>query len=325
MAKKNRFYYDHMGTLKGRLSSEISRPDLRELHEIRPGRHFLVVARLLLTLGLTMGALWQSRWPALWAPAALVQGFTLLGFVILLHEQVHKIIFRSPRPKMERFLGLFYAAFTTISATQFSIWHLDHHDQLGSKDQDPKRNHLSPKRNQRWFKLLYFTPALFFFYTRGSMKEARTYPLETQRIIRRERLVNIALHLGVIAALWTMGGASVMLRAYLLPLLFCFPIAFSVNRLGQHYNIDPEDPAGWSTRVDGNPIWHFLMVWSNFHLEHHYYQRVPFYNLTRLNKKLRPFFAKTGLENRTYSKLIWGWLVENHRAHTRWARNQPGN
>lgn len=319
MAKKTRYYYDHMGDLKRRLSNEIPRQDLRALHQVRPGRHFLVVGRLSLTLLVAGWALWQVRHPWLWAPAAILQGFTYLGFVILLHEQVHKIIFATSRPRLERFLGLFYAAVTGISATQFSIWHLDHHDQLGSEGEDPKRAHLSPKRNRRWFKLLYFTPALFVLYTRGAMREARTYAPEVQKTIRKERLSNIALHLAAISAILAFGGPGVLLRVYVIPLFFCFPIAFSVNRLGQHYNIDPDDPAKWSTRVDGNPIWHFLMVWSNFHLEHHYYQRVPFYNLKKLNRSLRPFFRKTGLPNRKYRELIWGWFVRNYRAHTRWA------
>ncbi len=320
--KKYRHYYQHLGDLKSRLSESLPRQQLRALHEVRAHRHFLVVGRLLLTLLLAGAALWQTRWPWLWFPAAMIQGFTLLGFVILLHEQIHKMIFATSRPRLERFLGLFYAAVTGISATQFCNWHLQHHDQLGSDSADPKRAHLSPKRNRRWFKLLYFTPALFFLYTRGALREARTYPSQTQKIIRRERLGNITLHLAILATIGVLGGPWVLLRVYVLPVFFCFPIAFSVNRLGQHYNIDPEDPAKWSTRVDGNPIWHFLMVWSNFHLEHHYYQRVPFYNLKKLNRALLPFFLKTGLRNRGYLELIWGWFVQNHRAHTRWEREK---
>ncbi|MCB1035136.1 MAG: fatty acid desaturase [Acidobacteria bacterium] len=322
--KKTRYYYEHIGDLKGRLAAAIPRQQLRELHEVRSARHFLVVGRLLLTFLAAGWALWQSRWPWLWAPAVILQGFTYLGFVILLHEQVHKIIFPTSRPKAERFLGLFYAALTGISATQFSVWHLDHHDQLGSEVEDPKRAHLSPKRNRRWFKLLYFTPALFFLYFKGAMKEARSYPPEVQKTIRRERLANTAFHLAVMATISYFGGPWVLLRVYVIPLFFGFPVAFSVNRLGQHYNIDPEDPAKWSTRVDGNPAWHFLMVWSNFHLEHHYYQRVPFYNLKKLNRALHPFFLKTGIPNRSYRELLWGWFAHNFRAHTRWARESRG-
>ena len=48
---------------------------------------------------------------------------------------------------------------------------LDHHAELGSDVGDPKRHHLSPKRNARWFKLLYATPALFPIYFRAARRE----------------------------------------------------------------------------------------------------------------------------------------------------------
>ena len=63
-----------------------------------------------------------------------------------------------------------------ISASQFTRWHLDHHDNLGSWEDDPKRHWLSPKRNARWFKLLYCTPALIPIYFRAAASEARSYP-----------------------------------------------------------------------------------------------------------------------------------------------------
>lgn len=317
--KNENYYYHNIGNLKARLNAALPRQEVRDLHRVKASRHFLVVARLLFVVALCAWALWQSRWPSLWPLAAIVQGFNILGFVILLHEQVHQIIFAKRRPRLEALLGHFYAFPSAISATQFRIWHLDHHNELGSTTADPKRAHLSPKRNQRWTKLLYFTPALFWIYARAAAREAQSYTPEEQRAIRRERWINVFLHLALAAAIATLGGPWVLLRVYVVPVFFVFPVAFVLNRLGQHYDIDPTDPAKWSTRVDGNPIWHTLMLWSNFHIEHHYYQRVPFYNLGRLNRSLRPFWHQIGLRNRTYSRLLWGWLVENRQAHTSWS------
>ena len=76
----------------------------------------------------------------------------------------------------ERGLGLAYAITSGISASQFTRWHLDHHDNLGSYEDDPKRHWLSPKRNARWYKLLYCTPVLMPLYFRAAASEARTYP-----------------------------------------------------------------------------------------------------------------------------------------------------
>jgi fatty acid desaturase len=217
------------------------------------------------------------------------------------------------------FLGGLYAFPSGISANQFKRWHLDHHDNLGSDTEDPKRYHLSPKRNARWYKLLYCTPALFPIYFRAARKETTGYPPQLQRQIAFERQFTILGHLAILALIWWQAGFTIAARVYLVPYFLVFPLAFTLNRLGQHYYIDPNDPAKWSSRVDGNAFWHFLFLYSNFHLEHHYFQSVPFYNLIALNRELRPFFARRGVENRSYGEIVWNWFVRNRQPHTNWA------
>ena len=318
-AGKQRYYYHHLGSLKRDLGEALPRTELRQLHQVQAWRHFAVLGRHLIWVALCFWALWQSRWPWLWLPAAFFQGANILGFVVLLHEQVHKIIFAKSRPRWERLLGLLYALPSGISATQFSRWHLDHHNELGHEEHDPKRAHLTPKKNARWLKLLYMTPALFVIYGRAASKEAATYPPEEQRRIFAERVFNASCHLAFAAVVVLLGGWWELLRVYVVPLYFFFPPAFVLNRLGQHFDIDPADPAKWSSRVDGNAFWRFLFLWANFHAEHHYYQRVPFYRLKALNAKLRPFYHRRGIENRRYAPMVWNWLVRNRKAHTDWS------
>lgn len=298
------------------------------MHRIDARRHFGVAARhtVLFLLCGWVGYRFESPW--IWVPAAVLQGFNILGFTILLHEQVHELIFKRRRPRWNRALGLLYALPSAISATQFKIWHLDHHSELGSDTDDPKRAHLSPKKNSRLVKALYFTPALFVLYAIAAAKEARGYPAAARRTIALERLGNLLIHGAVVyllAAGLTLGaidieggGFPAVLRAYLIPVFVCFPPAFVLNRLGQHYDIDRSNPAAWSTLVNGNRLWRFIFLWSNHHLEHHYYPGVPFYHLTKLNRELQPFFEDNGIPNRTYTQLMSGWLIHNQVPHTRW-------
>ena len=316
---KNRYYYKNIGTLKQDLADAIPREDLREMHEVVAWRHFVVVARHVALFLLCAFGLAQTRWPWIWPIAALVQGGNLLGFVVLLHEQVHHSIFAKRRPRAERILGLLYALPSGISATQFSRWHLDHHDELGNDEDDPKRAHLTPKRNARWYKLLYMTPYLFVVYARAAMVEAKGYPEEEQRRIRWERAGNVLVHVLALTGLIVLGGFWFGARIHLIPLLFCFPPLFVLNRLGQHFDIDPTDPAKWSSLVNGNAFWHFIFLWSNFHIEHHYYQRVPFYRLKDLNLALQPFYKSKKMRNLKYHSMLWGWLVKNRKAHTDWS------
>src|SRR6185295_2830382 len=120
---------------------------------------------------------------------------------------------------------------------------LDHHAGLGSYEDDPKRHYFSPKINARWLKFHYFTPALFPIYFRAAAKEAATYEPELRKRIARERLATIAFQLAILFAIAFIAGWWIAFKLYVVPIFFVFPIAFALNRLGQHYDIDPSDPA----------------------------------------------------------------------------------
>ncbi|MEW5983563.1 MAG: fatty acid desaturase [Acidobacteriota bacterium] len=315
---KEHHYSRHAVGLRAELGSELSRAEMRDLHRKQPHRHLLVAVRQFLMLGLAGWGLTIDAHPAIWIPLAIVQGFTVFNFTVLLHEVVHHAIFARRRPALERLLGYLYAIPSGISAAQFTRWHLDHHAELGSASDDPKRHHLSPKVNTRWYKLLYATPALFPIYFRAARREGATYPSALRRQIAGERRVAVVFHLAVLAAFWWAGGGMTAVKAYVVPVLFVFPVAFSLNRLGQHYDIDPDDPAGWSTLVRGHWFWDRVFLNSNYHLEHHYFPGVPFYRLPELQRRLIPFYARRGLRWRSYGQLIHGWIVENRPPHTRW-------
>lgn len=315
---KNHYYSQHAVELRAELGRAISRRQLRDLHRKDGWRHLLVGARQFAILAVCTWALVVFTNPLIWIPVAVVQGFTVFNFTVLLHEVVHHTVFARRRPRAERLLAWLYAVPSGISGSQFTRWHLDHHAELGSEEDDPKRHHLSPKINARWYKLLYATPALFPIYFRAARREAATYPSDLQRTIIIERRVAMAAHLSAIALLWYFFGLGAALRAHVIPVFFIFPIAFTLNRLGQHYDIDPEDPAKWGTLMEGHWFWNFAFLNSNFHLEHHYFPGVPFYRLPALQRGLTPFYERRGMRWQSYSGLVYGWIVQNRAPHTNW-------
>ncbi len=317
---KSNHYWQAIGALKRRLREAVPHAELKALHVKRPRVHLAYAARQFGIVAACSVALWHVANPWLWVPLAILQGFTFFNMTTLLHEVVHNSIAPTPRPRLERILGLAYAITSGISSSQFTRWHLDHHDNLGDGDDDPKRHWLSPKRNARWYKLLYCTPILMPIYFRAAAQECRTYPEALRRTIQRERMATIGIQLGVMALLYAFGGGwgGAVLRIQLVPYFVVFPIAFTLNRLGQHYNIDPTDPLKWSTLMKPSLFWDFLFLNSNYHLEHHYFPRVPFYNLGKLHQQLKPFYAEIGLKPRTYREIVWQWFVLNKAPHTNW-------
>lgn len=314
----NHHYADHSHELKEALGREIPTDALRQLHERRPALHFAIAGGLVSVLALaTIASAHAQHW-YLWFPFALVAGFAVFDFTVLLHEVVHRAVLGNINDNRNRWIGLLYAIPSGISSAQFTRWHLDHHAGLGSYEEDPKRHYLSPKKNARWFKALYFTPALFPIYFRAARLESETYPRDLKRTIAWERMATIAFHLAVLALILFGAGPQMAWKLYMVPVFFVFPIAFALNRLGQHFDIDPSDPAKWSTLVRGSRFWDIVFLFSNYHLEHHYFPGVPFYNLPRLQRLLAPFYKKRGFTYRSYGELLWRYLVLNRKPHTNW-------
>ena len=309
------YYSEHAQQLKRDLAREVPVDELRDLHQKRPVLHALVALANLAALIVSVVAIVRLEGWYLWLPFAFVAGFAVFNCTVLLHEVVHRAVLEKASEGGYRFLGLLYAIPSGISSSQFTRWHLDHHAGLGSDLDDPKRHYLSPKINARWLKVLYFTPALFVIYFRAAAQETASYEPELRKRIARERLGSIAFHLSLLAICAYFGLA---LKLYVVPVFFVFPIAFALNRLGQHYDIDPSDPAKWSTLVKGSWFWDAVFLFSNYHLEHHYFPGVPFYNLSRLQKLLLPFYEKRGMVARSYGALVWRYIVLNRKPHTDW-------
>jgi fatty acid desaturase len=312
------YYAEHAQQLKQDLAREISVDELRKLHEKRPLLHAAVaLGNLFALLGSAIAIVSLDQW-YLWLPFAFVAGFAVFNCTVLLHEVVHRAVLAKADERSYRILGLLYAIPSGISASQFTKWHLDHHAELGSNDADPKRHHLSPKINARWLKFLYFTPALFVIYFTAAARETAGYEPDLRKRIARERLVTIAVQLAVLFSIAFAGGWFVAWKLYIVPIFFVFPIAFALNRLGQHYDIDPADPAKWSTLVKGSWFWNTIYLFSNYHLEHHYFPGVPFYNLPKLQRLLMPFYERRGVTPRSYGSLLWHYLVLNRKPHSKW-------
>ena len=316
------YYAEHAQKLKQDLGREIPVEELRKLHQRRPLLHAAVASAnfaALIAAGIAIVTL--DRW-YLWLPFAIVAGWAVFNCTVLLHEVVHRTVVQRSDNRLYRLLGYLYAIPSGISASQFTRWHLDHHAGLGSDTEDPKRHYLSPKINARWLKALYFTPALFPIYFRAAAKETASYEPELRKRIAAERLATIAFQLAVLASIAAIGGPFVAWKLYMVPVFFVFPVAFALNRLGQHYDIDPDDPAKWATLVKGSWFWDAAYLFSNYHLEHHYFPSVPFYNLPRLQRVLLPFYEKRGMTPRSYGSLIWGYLFLNKKPHSKWESSQ---
>ncbi|MEM6724327.1 MAG: fatty acid desaturase [Bacteroidota bacterium] len=308
-------YHQHARKLHSILRLYMPAEKLDALHTKTPWKHFLIAGRQVLLLILLPLLIFNFPNPLVWIPASILMGFVIFSFSVLLHEVIHEAVFVKARPKWSWLLGNFYATCSGLAYSQFRKWHLDHHRELGNEHDDPKRAHLSPKVNKAWYKFLYWTPALFPIYFKAAARAKSGYSSKLQQQIRKERLFGVAVHLSVLVIFCWIDPVF-GLKAYVIPVFFIFPIAFSINRLGQHYVINPDNPANWSTLMRPNRVWNFLFLYSSYHLEHHYYPAVPFYRLREVQDQLEQFFRDQEIPTYSYWQLIKLWFVNNHLPHS---------
>lgn len=304
--------------IKSELKETLNASQLRAFHQKDPSLHFAATFRQFLLLGVSSWMLAQGGPPGVLLLFACISGVTIFNFTVLLHEELHGLIFPKPKPRLSAILGYLYAFLGGLSRSQFTRWHLDHHAELGSPINDPKRHHLSPKKNQRWIKFLYFTPALFFIYFKAAAKETRTYPPALRKKIQKERSLLVGGHLLLQLVLWLFLSWRGWFWVYALPVYIVFPIAFALNRLGQHYCVKEDDPLGWTTWMKGNFFWDCIYLNANYHLEHHIFPGVPYYHLPQLQKLLKPLYHRHHLAPFTYGRLLKGWFIHNFQPHTQW-------
>ena len=99
---KSHHYSQHTAALRAELSQALSREQMRAFHEKDASRHLLIAARQFAILALSTWALVAIANPLVWIPLAVVQGFTVFNFTVLLHEVVHHTVFDRRRPAAER-------------------------------------------------------------------------------------------------------------------------------------------------------------------------------------------------------------------------------
>lgn len=316
-------YHTHTKDLRSELKDTVDTNILRELHKKKWWKHFAILLKQIGALLLCCWAIFVYDSAMVWVPCSIVIGFITFAWNPMLHEVIHNCVFQKKHPILENILGYFYANMGGLCKTQFTRWHLKHHSELGSFEEDPKRAYLTPKIITRWYKFLYLTPALFLIYFKAASRETQTYPRSVQQRIFCEKIFLFSFHLLIFLAITLNINLDYALKTHIIPYVFIFPIAFTINRLGQHYAIDPDDPAHWTTLIQSNLITNNIFAYSNLHLEHHYFPRVPCYNLPKLQSCLYPLYQKHGIKSKKYSWLLYQWFILNQEPHTNWNNNQP--
>lgn len=220
-------------------------------------------------------------------------GFIMLGILTFMHDAVHGILFRNKRAN-ELVGNLMMLPFWGTFIT-FKEDHLKHHRHTRTL-KDPDR--ISPVErtflNYAIFYLYFFFGGFLSVIHFNFIFPFTDFDKEKLRIHAISSILYVAVYVTAFYLASVYHFWWVLLEVWLLPLIF-FGIFNSWRFVPEHYN------AGWNT----DPIlatrtistnWFVRFFWNNinYHIEHHLYPAVPWYNLPKLHEKLYPLFKEKG-------------------------------
>lgn len=275
--------------------SPAMRDRLRELHRLQHWRRLKIPAIVgfwfvLATLALRSDSLLVR------VPCWILIGFCLNALGEFMHEGAHHNLFRIPI--LDRTIGFACGVPVLISCSNYRATHLLHHRYV-STPADP--DNFAAKFPNRLVRRI----AYYGFYLIGMPIYAAqlliTGPARAEG--RRERMLCVfesPLLVGICATLaWAaprLGLTKVVLVGWVAGLAVASVIG-NVKSLAEHTLLEqhsPPDPLLATRTTPSGALVRFFFNQQNYHLEHHLFPYVPWYNLPAVHRLLDPILRSGG-------------------------------
>ncbi|MEL7220137.1 MAG: fatty acid desaturase family protein [Bacteroidota bacterium] len=277
------------------LHSSLNPTIFKPLFRPQPYRHALAMLVDWLIISLTIG-LSIFLLPAIFYPlAVLIIGARMHALAILMHDATH-FRFLKNRYWNDLLTNIFtmYPLFTSIETYRQN--HLRHHQHLNTED-DPdwvaklgKRAFTFPKTKSEFlltigsYLVMYKGISDAIWFLRRFQAPAATSAQHTENTAAK-----LVFYLVLFVSLSLSGTWLYFLLFWVVPYLSTFFMYQYVRSVAEHYGELAHDHALTSSRtVKPNLLERFFLAphQVGYHLEHHLYPGVPFYNLPKLHDVL---------------------------------------
>jgi fatty acid desaturase len=275
-------------------AAPLAPPDLQALHQSDP-RYLWRIALFvgLYALAVAVIANLIQQFPAAWPlrlPFYLLAAASLHGISLFTHEGVHGVL--HPHPLTNRLLSAACALPVLQNFAAYRVLHLQHHAHLGQVgDPDHYRNYTHWTKLEflmYWGRLLVGYPVYVVMIPILGWQEGKG---ADRQCIAAELGLLIATAIGI----WKLGlPTALLIHGWLIPMVIINTIV-NIRGMSQHTLLEHEqDPVRGSRTLLCGPITRFFMCNENYHLEHHLYPGVPWYNLPKLHQALHQSLLDQG-------------------------------
>ncbi|AFZ01241.1 fatty acid desaturase family protein [Calothrix sp. PCC 6303] len=216
-------------------------------------------------------------------PLYVVAAASLHGISLFTHEGVHGVLHQNPH--WNRIISIICALPVGQNYSAYKVLHLQHHQHLGLKG-DP--DHYSNYTKWNWLQFLMHWGRLIIGYPvylvvipilgfrQGNAADKIWIVIEVVLL----GIVTTALILSPIER-------DLLISGWLIPMMFINTMV-NIRGMSQHTLLEHEfDPILGTRTITTNAVTRFFMCNENYHLEHHLYPGVPWYNLPKLHQELK--------------------------------------
>jgi fatty acid desaturase len=261
---------------------------MRSLHRIGARHYGRLSVFVVLYLSAAGAAIWATgklhfgAWNyAACAPLYLIAAAALHGVSLFTHEAVHGTL--SSHPWWNRALGIACAQPVLQNYSAYKVLHLNHHNHLGQEgDPDHYANYTSwtwLEFAMHWGRLvigypfyIVAIPVLGFRHGTASARRWIVFEVCLLALLAACAIKLIPWH-------W-------LLHGWLIPMLVINTLV-NIRGMSQHTFLEHQaDPVLGTRSILTNRVTAYFMCNENYHLEHHLYPGIPWYNLPRVHREL---------------------------------------
>jgi fatty acid desaturase len=276
---------------------------INKLRQHRPIWNLVLPLFVLLWIGLGCMAMWATHW-SLQVVAYVLMGMVIHGIGNFMHEGIHGNMFRSKH--WNRWVGFLAGLPTFLAVSAFGTDHLLHHKYTRSEEDPDELLHMSENRTMQtlWFYAWFFLGTFIFGIRLPYVMFKRATRAEKFAVLI-ERLLMYALLGGLFAAAYYFDFFNVIVHCWFIPLIVAI-LLVNVRGWAEHQLTSTDHPLRQTRTVTSSRFYSFLNINLNYHLEHHLFPSVPWYNLRAVHRLLLPEYEKAGASiYRSYFWFVW--------------------
>jgi fatty acid desaturase len=233
---------------------------------------------------------------------------SMSGLTILMHDGNHGLLFKSH--SLNRWVGFICGLPGLVAVSAYRSIHLQHHRKLHT-DEDPDNIETASKKSMPLV-LFYYVFFVVGTYLYLPFVALTGFKLANRRV-KIEIAVEYLLMAVVLMSIFVVVPISTLMQVWLIPLVIAAQIS-NVRGLAEHGMTTGGSPFTDTRTVVSNRFVSFMMCNLNYHLEHHLFPGIPWYNLPKLHRLLQDEFKRAGSSvYRSYTEFLMDFVKRSFK------------